>query len=191
MQDNRLKRLHMLASDELLGIVEELSAASAEKIQRLDAVAAELAALRSRFFAALKKVGNQVGIPLPEPHEMELLDIGRSNLLEQLIALRTEQGGAEPDLRRALTPLRNAAPARNRHLLLRRIARLGKEGWQVLTCPGEVSRDRYFLRRPVTPRGNALSILTEERQAANRLHLLRRRPTQYAQALTSLCSRKD
>lgn len=190
-QDNRLKRLHMLASDELLGIVEELSAASAEKIQRLDAVAAELAALRSRFFAALKKVGNQVGIPLPEPHEMELLDIGRSNLLEQLIALRTEQGGTEPDLRRALTPLRNSASAQHRHLLLRRIARLGKEGWQVLTCPGEVSRDRYFLRRPVTPRGNALSILTEERQAANRLHLLRRRPTQYAQALTLLCSRKD
>ena len=118
--------------------------------------------MRGRFFATLKKVGNQVGIPLPEPHEMELLDTGRSNLLEQLTALRTEQGGAEPDLRRALAPLCQSAPVQHRHLLLRRIARSGKQDWQVLTVPGEVARYRRLLRRPATPRGNALSILTED-----------------------------
>lgn len=190
-QDNRLKRLQMLADDELLSMVEELSTASAAKSQHLQAVAAELAALRGRFFTTLKKVGNQVGISLPEPHEIELLETGRSNLLEQLIALRTEQGGAEPDLRRALAPLCKSVPAQHRHLLLRRIARLSKQDWQVLTVPGEVSRYRRLLRRPVAPHSNALLTLSEESQALNRLQLLRRPPTPYAEALTLLCPKKD
>lgn len=190
-QSSRLKRLQMLADDELLGMVEELSAASAEKNQRLEAVAAELAALRGRFFVTLKKVGNQVGITLPEPHEMELLETGRSNLMEQLIALRTEHGGEEPDLRRALRHLCKSGPAKHRHLLLRRMARLSKQDWQVLTVPGEVARYRRLIRRPVVPHSNALLTLTEESQALNRLQLLRRPLTPYAQALTLLCPKKD
>lgn len=158
-QSNRLKRLHMLATDELLGMVEEISTASTAKNQHLEAVATELASLRGRFFATLKRVGNQVGIALPEPHEMELLDTGRSNLLELLIALRDEQGGVEPDLRRVLSLLCKSATVQHRHLLLRRITRLGKQDWQLLTGPGEVTNHRRLLRRPPTPYAQALALL--------------------------------
>lgn len=183
-QSSRLKRLQMLADDELLGMVEELSAASTEKNQHLEAVAKELANLRGRFFATLKKVGNQVGIPLPEPHEMELLETGRSNLLEQLTTLREQQGGREPDLRQELTLLMKPGVAQHQASLLRRIPRTSLD---LLVAEGELLNRAELLRRPQAPISASLADLCVEGEACHRTTLLRFADKSIIDALTILC----
>lgn len=84
-----------------------------ERMETLKKVEARLRELRGRFFGELKRVGDIVGIPLPEPHEVELLELGRSNLLEQLVALRKQEGREELDIRRALVSLQAKVEAMN------------------------------------------------------------------------------
>ncbi len=160
-QDNRLKRLQMLANDELLDMVEELSTANAEKGLHLEAVAAGLTTLRERFFATLKRVGNQVGIALPEPHEMELLETGQSNLLEHLVALRKQAGRDEPDLRLSIAILSQKGEPVNRPLLVRRQPRQPIDTLVAMRMPGAAAHRSHLLRRPITPMSRALKLLQD------------------------------
>lgn len=145
---NRLNRLALLADSELTPLVEELASRNHEHNHRLETVAEELASLRTRFFAQLKQVGNQVGIALPEPHEVELLGNGQSHLLEKLAALRQKQGDAEPDAHQALACLRQSGVASQRLQLLRRAGRMDTHALTALLQPGKAAHKQHLLRRP-------------------------------------------
>lgn len=154
---NRLNRLLLLAEGDMHGMVQELCDANDTQRQRLDDVGQELAALRGRFFLELKRVGDAVGIPLPEPQEMELLELGRSNLLDVLIALRQEQGRPEPDMHQVLQPLRQKTrEPQHRALLLRRVPRNAQP---LLREPGTPARQAQLLRRDRQPIAPALAAL--------------------------------
>jgi len=129
-------------------LVEELASRNHEHNHRLETVAEELASLRTRFFAQLKQVGNQVGIALPEPHEVELLGNGQSHLLEKLAALRQKQGDAEPDAHQALACLRQSGVASQRLQLLRRAGRMDTHALTALLQPGKAAHKQHLLRRP-------------------------------------------
>ena len=158
-RENRLQRLQLLAEADLLESVEELAQESAEKKQRLEVVSTELAGLRSNLFTTLKRVGDQVGIVLPEPHEMELLEVGRSNFLELLVVLRQEKGTAELDLHQALSQLRQDQSAQHQALLLRRMPRTRTEHWSAIQTDSSASLRPFLLRRPLNTTASALHSL--------------------------------
>jgi len=108
-QLHRINRIATLADGELASDAAELKTVIDERLAALKTVESRLQELRGRFFGELKRAGDAVGIPLPEPHEVELLEPGRSNLLEQLVALREKEGRDELDLRLALISLSEKA----------------------------------------------------------------------------------
>ncbi|EKB28911.1 hypothetical protein, partial [Aeromonas dhakensis] len=55
-------------------------------------MAKELVEVQSRFFSQLKKIGDRVGIPLPEPGELSLLIFEPINLSHLLLQLADEWG---------------------------------------------------------------------------------------------------
>lgn len=123
-QRSRLNRLALLTeAGELQELAAELSTANGEHEQRLQAVGQQLDALRERFFAELKRIGSQAGIALPEPHEIDLLDTGLSNLPQVLAELRTARQQPEPDVRQALAALRQEGVAAHCAALVRRAPR--------------------------------------------------------------------
>lgn len=148
---HRANRIAVLADSEIAADAAELRAAMTERLDALKTVATRLAELRTRFFGELKRTGDLVGIPLPEPQEIELLEPGRSNILEQLIALRQREGSDEPDLRQALTALRVATACQK--------------------------RDRRLIRRGPTAHRKALEALRHAEQPAHRDRLLRKAPS--------------
>lgn len=160
-QRNRLNRLALLAEGDLIAPVRELAAANDERNGLLEAVAEQLAALRGRFFVELKRIGNQVGIPLPEPHEVELLETGRSNLMEMLEVLREQDGRPEPDARPALSALRQSATALQCAQLLRRAPRTHAEDLAPLCTESEPMRRPFLLRHPSEPRTASLALLCQ------------------------------
>ncbi len=157
-QLHRINRIATLADGELSRDAGELKTTIDERLAALATVETRLRELRSRFFSELKKVGDIVGIPLPEPHEVELLAAGRSNLLEQLATLREREGDEAPDLQLVLTCLRTAGEARQRTTLIRRSDSLGKS-LQLLQQLGEAAywRQRLHHSNPIS--ANALKSL--------------------------------
>lgn len=158
-RENRLKRLQLLADSDLLEPVDELVQESSEKRQQLETVTAELADLRSSLFTTLKRVGDQVGIALPEPLEMELLEDGRSNFLELLVALRQEEGVAEIELHQELTQLRHNHPAQNQSIILRRVPRTQPEHWIAIQANSPASSKPYLIRKSMSCPTQALTLL--------------------------------
>lgn len=85
--------------DRLLALVPEaavaealpLKAAAQARIDRRAAVLEGLTQWRGRFFSTLSEVGKTVGIALPEPEEMELIDIGGEPRLREVFAAVGEQ----------------------------------------------------------------------------------------------------
>lgn len=160
-QLHRINRILTLATAELEQDANDLKSALDERLAALKTVEDRLRELRSRFFGELKRAGNAVGIPLPEPHEVELLSPGRSNLLEQLVLLREREGQPEPDMRLALSALRKGGAAAHRPRLIR--------------------REDHDLNA-------ALVSLRRAGEAAHRLKLLRREKPAIAEALKILCA---
>ncbi len=123
-RDARLKRLALLIDRDGLRDVDELQARTATQLAALDDAQARLSDMRSRFFTELRRVGQAVGIALPEPHEIDLLDPARSNLVDRLIALR-EAAAAKvrvdmDALTRALESLQSNAAAKFARRLTRK-----------------------------------------------------------------------
>jgi GTP-binding protein EngB required for normal cell division len=118
---NRLNRILTLADlSEIQRDAEELQYAAQAELARWQKVTDDLNALQKRFFAQLKKVGDQVGIALPEPDELELLELKTVDLLGMLRKLREQSGKPEPDVPAALRALMTAEPATRVPQLLRR-----------------------------------------------------------------------
>lgn len=158
-QLHRINRIATLADGELASDAGELKTVIDERLNALKAVESRLRDLRSRFFGELKRVGDAVGIPLPEPHEVELLEPGRSNLLERLVALREREGRDEPDMRMVLSDLRREGSAMHRLLLTRRLPREFSGSLKALRMPGEPVHRPTLLRRPAASMRNALKLL--------------------------------
>ncbi|MDD4913912.1 MAG: dynamin family protein [Methylococcales bacterium] len=117
---NRFNRILTLIDDtDIRADTGELKAETDNRIRQLKTQAAALHDLRSRFFSDLKGVGDKVGIALPEPDDIELLDAGRSNLLDLLIETRQQRGGQAPDVPLPLQALIQPDACGNQLSLLR------------------------------------------------------------------------
>ncbi len=131
---NRLNRMLAMAdSAEVRQDAQELKADALATHQRLEASEKDLHALRQRFFVQLKHIGDIVGIPLPEPADIDLIDIGGFDLLGLLRQAREQRGDKENDYR---------------------------QHWRVLSTKGESANLTRILRRVFTPHNPALQVLS-------------------------------
>jgi len=185
-QLHRINRIATLAEGEAAADAGELKTAVDERLAALKTVEARLSALRTRFFAELKQVGDRVGVALPEPHEIELLDEGSSNLLTLLVALREKNGEEAPDMRAALIALRRAGEAQNRPRLVRRAPRDHRMALDVLRKPGDAAHRRRLLRQTSSDHRMALDVLRKPGDAAHRRRLLRQPERPLREALRIL-----
>lgn len=158
-QLHRINRIATLADAELARDASELKTAIDERLDALKAVETRLRELRGRFFGELKRAGDSIGIPLPEPHEVELLEPVRSNLLERLVALREQQGCDEPDMRLAFTRLRAPGVATRQAWLTRRLPRTVEGLLDALRGPSDATHRSQLLRYPVSSISSALKLL--------------------------------
>lgn len=96
---NRLNRILGLSDEEAIQEdARELKNKTNGQLQTAERLQSELGALRHRFFAELKLVGDHVGIAMPEPSALDLLDdVAGFNLLDALRQLREAEGKPAPD----------------------------------------------------------------------------------------------
>ncbi len=185
-QLHRINRIATLADGDLATDASQLKAVIDERLEALKTVETRLRDLRGRFFAELKRTGDAVGIPLPEPHEVELLEPGRSNLLERLVALREQEGREEPDTRLALGALRDKSSAIHHAQLLRRCSRLHTENLKELLKPNDVMHGSQLTRCAPIKALNSLLPLRKTNHTAHHQTLLRRPTRPISQALKLL-----
>lgn len=155
-QLHRINRIATLADGDITNDAQELKTIIDERLAALKTIESSLHELRGRFFGELKRAGDTVGIPLPEPHEVELLELGRSNLLEQLIALRKKEGGEESDMRLVLNGLRENAETMHHARLTCRLSREPFDLLSALRDASDVNRSPWLLRRRPGPMGDLL-----------------------------------
>ena len=96
---NRLNRILALAEEPAVQQdAQELKQRAEGVLHSCERVRDELNTLRHQFFSRLKTIGNHVGIPLPEPSELDLLDQASGfDLLQALQQLREAEGKPLPD----------------------------------------------------------------------------------------------
>ena len=96
---NRLNRILALADEAAVQQdAQELKRRAEGVLQRSERLYEELAALRQRFFGGLKAIGDSVGMALPEPSALELLDDGPGfDLLRALRQRREAEGATVPE----------------------------------------------------------------------------------------------
>jgi GTP-binding protein EngB required for normal cell division len=95
---NRLNRILALTEEESIQQdAEELKLKTDGELKLNVQLSSELASLRHRFFAELKAIGDHVGIPLPEPSELDMLDEQQFDLLKLLVQQREAEGVTAPD----------------------------------------------------------------------------------------------
>lgn len=92
-QLSKFNRILTLSNDsDVQGDIDNLQRKSKAELAQLERLAESLAGLQSRFFTGLKQIGDDVGIPLPEPDEMSLLVLEPVNLTSSLYQLTTAWG---------------------------------------------------------------------------------------------------
>lgn len=95
---NRLNRILVMADNkDVQADAEELKQQAQDSLSAANERAAELLELRHRFFSELKAVGDTVGIALPEPSEIDLLEPQGTDLLKLLTEQRQQAGRSEPE----------------------------------------------------------------------------------------------
>ena len=96
---NRLNRILALAEEPAIQQdAQELKQRAEGVLHSCERVRDELDTLRHQFFSRLKTIGNHVGIPLPEPSELDLIDHAPGfDLLQALRQLREAEGKPLPD----------------------------------------------------------------------------------------------
>jgi len=103
---NRINRILAMADlPDLRSDAEDLQHVAQAELEQLQVLADELHSLRQVFFKRLKVIGDVVGIPMPEPEEIDLLDMQGVDLLAFLQAERETQGKKEEDYSRYWRPL--------------------------------------------------------------------------------------
>lgn len=95
---NRLNRILALADEALVQQdAQELKLQAEGMVQLSERLHGEIVSLRHRFFGELKAIGDHVGIPLPEPSELDLLPEQGFDLLQALRRQREAEGKAPPE----------------------------------------------------------------------------------------------
>ena len=103
---NRLNRILVMAeSQDVQADAEELKQQAEDSLLAAKERAAELLGLRHRFFGDLKAIGDAVDIELPEPSEIDLLEIQGTDLLKLLTKQREQEGRSAPEESEALYEL--------------------------------------------------------------------------------------
>ncbi len=144
---HRLNKILALAdAAEIVAEAEPLRQSTQIDIQQWKAMSDDLQGLRQRFFKALKQIGDVVGIPLPEPEDIDLIDVEPVDLLALLRALRQQQGLTEADYSLYWRPL--SLPEKPMHLdqILRRTSSRYIPQLSALTQGGETTRLHEMLR---------------------------------------------
>lgn len=137
----RINRLLALANEaELVTEAEALAVAAKTDIGRCDDIAEKLHELRQIFFKKLKQVGDEVGIPLPEPGDIELIDAQGVDLISMLRQINQQENIQEADYSHYWHPL--SLPETPSHLaqLLRRTSSRYLPQLAVLKQGGDVTR---------------------------------------------------
>jgi len=95
---NRLNRILALADEAAVQQdAQELKLRAEGLAQLSERLHGEIVSLRHRFFGELKAIGDHVGIPLPEPSELDLLPEQGFDLLQTLRRQRETEGKAPPE----------------------------------------------------------------------------------------------
>ncbi|MGL5215500.1 MAG: dynamin family protein [Aeromonas hydrophila] len=128
------------------------------ELEQLEQLAQTLADLQDRFFTQLKQIGDRVGIALPEPDALSLLDLGSIQLSDMLWQLMREWDipATEWDSLFWL-PLTRKQPLEHRDHLLRRNKHTAKQ-WLFLIQDMPLARREYLLCRD-TPLVTTLQVL--------------------------------
>ena len=86
---NRLNRILALTDDEeVLADAQDLRDLAERELRKLHQISEDLQCLRQRFFQGLKTIGDEVGIPLPEPKDIDLMETHEVDLLVLLRKLK-------------------------------------------------------------------------------------------------------
>jgi len=118
---NRLNKILTLAdSPDIQLDAKELKDSALDELNRLKDITDQLQILRGQFFLQLKTIGDRVGIPLPEPAEIDLIDIHGFDLLGLLRKEREQRGIKSNDYRQHWRVLTSQATPTNLSRLLRR-----------------------------------------------------------------------
>ncbi len=174
LERHHLNRLLTLVPEAALPDALPLRQAADARSQLRAAVLTELDTLRNRFFTELAQIGQAVGVALPQPHEIDLIDIGgEPRLRAYLAALAQQPAGATP----ASAPASAAAHASQIQALHRALHVL-RQPAAPTHAPGLLRRQRLAptalaaLRQPATPT-HAPRLLRRQRLAPTALAALR------------------
>lgn len=92
MQINRINRIETLSDlPEILMDVESLKLMVQERFKQVALSKETLSIIQKQFFERLSFIGKQVGIPLPEPDEIELIEVRHVDLVPILNEILVEQ----------------------------------------------------------------------------------------------------
>lgn len=121
---------------------------SRSELANVEALKQGLTALQVDFFTQLKQIGDAVGIPLPEPDAMRLLELPSINLADMLHDLAGEQEMAIMEIDPAIwQPMAHDMPLANLTTLLRRNMSYSAETWEPLTQPQPLANLERLLRQ--------------------------------------------
>ena len=98
MQINRINRIATLSDiPEILNDVDSLKFMIQEKFRQVSCSKETLTILQKQFFDQLNCIGKKVGIPLPEPDEIELIKVRHVDLVPALKEILVEQLNCDAD----------------------------------------------------------------------------------------------
>lgn len=125
---------------------------SKNALSQVEALKQELNEIQVDFFEQLKRIGDAVGIPLPEPHALDLLDLPEINLMAMLHDIARQQGVDVLEIDAATwLPLTRSLPLVNLPALLRCDPGLSPETWAPLTRPLPLVNLNELLRQQRQP----------------------------------------
>ncbi|TYT74463.1 dynamin family protein [Desulfobotulus mexicanus] len=121
---NRLNRILAISEEsDITEDVKELKTRTIDAHKMLVDEKKTLLELSARFFRELKDVGDLVGIKMPEPSEMDLLEGEGIILLDMLLEIKKERGKKDRDMARFFLPLQADAESEEIPYMIHRRAR--------------------------------------------------------------------
>lgn len=130
MQINRINRIEMLSDlPEILNDIDSIKLMIQEKIRQVLSSKETLTILQKQFFEQLNCIGKKVGIPLPEPDEIELIKVRHVDLVPVLKDILLEQGLHITQLQSKWDQLSIEMPTLNIQKLLRQTPKNTQPIW--------------------------------------------------------------
>lgn len=145
---NRLNRILAITDDEdIRSDVQELQAKTSAEIAHIEHEREILHGLCNTFFRELKKVGDAIGIEMPEPSAVDLLGDDGAVLIDLLLEYRKKVKMKEQGFARLFTDLQKPEDCPNLEYILRRRASTFKNIILKSDMPGEPENMHHLLLR--------------------------------------------